>query len=113
MNKQFNGRDFQLWDYRVSHGQLLIRSPKSPAENTNVDIVFVGVDYIDSPRHLSGLRLEEPTDSEVAVVSERLGRTVDRKAIFILVAQGMRHIVVAVAVKVAESDMDIFDSPLR
>jgi LmbE family N-acetylglucosaminyl deacetylase len=36
-------RDFKLWDYRVSHAQLLLRSPMSPDRGTNVDVQFWGV----------------------------------------------------------------------
>ena len=28
MIKKFGDRNFQFWHYRVSHGELLIRSPK-------------------------------------------------------------------------------------
>ena len=111
MNKQFNGRDFQFWEYRVSHGQLLIRSPKSPTQDVNVDLVFAGVEYAALPRHLLELKIEDATELDVSVVAERLGRPVKKNTITILIAQGTRHIVVAAAVKVAESNMDIFDSP--
>jgi hypothetical protein len=35
-------RSFQVWAYSVSHGQLLIRSPKSEATPENIDLAFVG-----------------------------------------------------------------------
>jgi hypothetical protein len=111
MNKQFNGLVFQLWEYRVSHGQMLVRSPKSPTQQTNVDIVFVGVEYVDLPRYLRELEIEEPTEADIAFAEDRLGKPVDAKAITVLRAKGKHHIVVAAAVKVTESDMDIFESP--
>lgn len=35
----FPDRRFQLWEYWVGHGALLIRSPKGPRAETNVDFV--------------------------------------------------------------------------
>lgn len=33
------GRNFQLWQYHVSHGSLLIRSPAAPGVEKSVDII--------------------------------------------------------------------------
>jgi hypothetical protein len=46
MSVSYLSRRFQLWEYRVSHGSLLVRSPKGPDATTNVDLVFDGVEYI-------------------------------------------------------------------
>lgn len=50
-------RRFQLWEYRVSHGSLLIRSPRGVGFSQNVDFVFVGVEYLAVPRVFRGLAL--------------------------------------------------------
>ena len=113
LNKQFNGLVFQLWEYRVSHGQMLVRSPKSPTQEVNVDIAFAGVEYVDLPRYLRELEIDGPTEADVAFAVERLGKPVEAKAITVIKSNGKRHIVVAEAVKVTESDMDIFESPFR
>ena len=42
----FSGRTFQLWEYRVSHGSLLIRSPKGEDVAMNIDIICVGVERV-------------------------------------------------------------------
>jgi hypothetical protein len=39
-------RYFQLWEYQVSHGMLLLRSPRSPEHQTNLDVLFHGVEYV-------------------------------------------------------------------
>lgn len=44
-----SSRRFQLWEYRVSHGSLLIRSPRCPQERTNIDVIFDGAKYRLSP----------------------------------------------------------------
>ncbi len=113
MKKQFNGFVFQLWEYRVSHGQMLVRSPKSPTQDVNVDIVFAGVEYVDLPRYLRELEIDEPTEADIAFAVDRLGKPVEANAITVLTAKGKPHIVVAAALNVGESDMDIFESPFR
>ena len=39
------GREFQMWDYSVSHSRLLIRSPRNREYDVvdNVDIIFVSI----------------------------------------------------------------------
>ena len=59
---QFRGR-FQLWGYTVSHGQLLLRSPKSDERPTQIDVLFKNVGFIQLPIALDGLEihLSKPT----------------------------------------------------
>ena len=55
--KDLKNRNFQLWEYHVSHGSLLIRSPKRGEDTKNIDIVFAGVEYMALPRHLKSVEL--------------------------------------------------------
>lgn len=34
----YPNRRFQIWEYRISHGFLLIRSPRNASVETNADI---------------------------------------------------------------------------
>ncbi len=111
MKRMFAGLSFQFWEYRVSHGQLLVRSPKHAAAPRNVDLIFSGVEYVDLPRHLPQLELDDPRDDDVLRAGERLGKPVEDRCVFVLKCQGRRHIVVAAAVATVESDTEIFDSP--
>jgi hypothetical protein len=52
----------------VSHGSLLVRSPKGPDATTNVDLIFVGVEYICCPRMLRGVELVEATGLRVKML---------------------------------------------
>jgi hypothetical protein len=112
-------RTFKVWEYQVSHGQLLIRSPKSPETRTaseqvtNLDLVCHGVKYLAVPRAMKGLELAAPTDDEVARLASLLGGSVERGEVTVLVSQGRRHFVVASSVSVAENDWDIFESPFE
>lgn len=112
-------RTFKVWEYLVSHGQLLIRSPKAPAtgsspeRTTNVDLVCVGVEYMALPRALHGLVVREPTAAEVASVSALLGKPVDGRELRMLESEGRRFPVVATSLSISENDWDIFDSPFE
>lgn len=113
MKTTFDGRRFQFWQYRVSHGELLVRSPKDASHPRNVDLMFVGVEYVDLPRFLPDLEIDEPEEPDIARAQERVGKPVERQSVIVLMSQGRRHIVVAAAMKAVESDMDIFDSPFQ
>lgn len=105
-------RRFQLWEYRVSHGSLLVRSPRGPKAALNVDIVFVGVEYVAAPRLMHGIHLLPGEPDDVARVTRETERelgAVDR--VFVLSSAGHRHLVVAAGYRVEEHQRDIFDSP--
>ncbi len=106
------GRNFQFWEYRVSHGELLLRSPKTDEFPLNVDIVFADVRYVALPRFLPGLQIAEAPERDVARAEEHLGVAVDPRTVTVLESGGRRHLVVAAFRAVTESDMDIFGSPL-
>jgi hypothetical protein len=105
------GRKFQFWEYHVSHGELLVRSPRDSVNPRNVDIAFVDVRYVEMPRFLSDVELGEVTHDDVTRAGERLGTPVVDRNVFILRSGGRRYVVVAGAISISESDMDIFDSP--
>lgn len=73
--------------------------------------MFFGVEYLDLPRFLPDLEVDEPSDQDLAKAQERLGKAVERRSVFVLKTQGRNYLIVAAAVQVAESDMDMFDSP--
>ena len=39
-------RRFQLWSYRVSHSQLLLRSVRDAEHTSRIDVLFKGVDAL-------------------------------------------------------------------
>lgn len=112
---RFPGRSFQLWEYHVSHGMMLVRSPVRTGilGDTNIDIMFAGVEYVDLPRHLDNLSIADPDPPDLKVAQDRLGKAPKAANVFVLVSDNRRFIVVASVMKVAESDMDIFESPFK
>ena len=114
-----DNRDFKVWEYQISHGQLLIRSPKAPATDTspehqtNVDLVFLGVEYMCLPRVFRGLTLDQATTEEVRTLKTILGKAPEPGSVRMLVSGGKRFAVIAASVALSENDWDIFDSPFE
>lgn len=50
---------FQWWSYTVSHGQLLLRSPKSAERLTQVDVLFKDVAIVHLPTWIDRLEVLE------------------------------------------------------
>ena len=119
LTPQRSDRTFQVWEYQISHGQLLIRSPKAPATETspefltNIDLVCLGVEYMAIPRSLRGLELSVPTSDEVRGLEALLGKTIKPENIKILASEGKRFPVVASIFSLWENDWDIFESPFE
>ncbi len=106
-------RSFRLWDFRVSHGQLLLRSPKSKDLATNSDIAFVGVEYLELPTLLNDPTLDEAGDQDIGRAEVALGRAVPRDRVFVLKSGERRYVVVAAAMKSFENELDLFESSLE
>jgi hypothetical protein len=119
LTAQRSDRTFKVWEYQISHGQLLIRSPKVPATGTspelttNIDLVCLGVDYMAVPRILHGLELLPPNPDEVRYLEALLGRAIALETIKVLASGGKRFSVVASSFSLSENDWDIFESPFE
>ena len=113
MSEAFPNRRFQIWEYRVSHGSLLIRSPKGPDAATNVDLVFAGVEYISCPRMMRGLELVSARSVDAQRAAHEAGPLLATDEVFVLLSAGVRYLVVATSCHVSENTDDIFDSPFR
>ena len=111
MSVTYLNRKFQLWEYRVSHGSLLVRSPKGHDTTTNVDLVFDGVEYICCPRMLRGVELVAATAEDIQRVRQHVGEVREPDRLFVLVSDGARHFIVASSCRIDEHTADIFNSP--
>lgn len=107
-------RTFRVWDLRVSHDQLLLRSPKNESHPSNIDIIFVGVEYIGIPTMFRGLRIDAPTDDDCKAAEHALGASIAApNRVYVLENNGHRHIIVAAGMKMYENELDIFESSLE
>jgi hypothetical protein len=111
MSDLTKGRQFQLWEYHVSHGSLLIRSPAGPSLETSVDILCVGVEYICAPRHLGQITVCEASEAEVGRLEKILQKKLHPSRVWVLASLSERFLLVAVSLTVQEHRLDIFESP--
>jgi len=108
-----SGRQYRLWEFRVSHNQLLLRSPMREGEHRNHDLIFVGVDYLAMPTTLTGIEVHRAEDDDVRELESKLGRAVAPTNAYALVSGGRRHLLVAAAMQSIENELDIFESSLE
>ena len=106
-------RLFQIWDYNVSHSQMLLRSPVSPGEIRNIDIVFWGVAYLGIPSRFQGIEVCEATAEEMAAIHSTVGQKYVKPALYSLSTSGTQFFIAAVGYKVFENDLDLFESSLE
>ena len=59
-------RLFQLWRYTVSHSRLLLRSVKTEAAHSRIDLAFLNVDLVCLKATLNGVRIEEVHPSDIS-----------------------------------------------
>ena len=111
MIASYPSRRFQIWEYRVSHASLLIRSPKGDESVDNIDVVFVCVDYLAMPQLFDDLDVDRGCEDDRQALFATLG-AVDLERLFVLVSGGRRYPVVAVSCRVSQNSGDIFESPL-
>lgn len=52
-----SARTFTVWKYTVGHAMLLLRSVKSAVAQSRIDVLFVGVDRMEIPSTMDGLRI--------------------------------------------------------
>lgn len=106
-------RRFRIWDYNVSHNQMLLRSPKSPEVAKNIDIVFWGVEFVGIPTALDTVELAL-VEKDEKVIGEFLPvKTHEAANVYRLVSRERQYFVVAGGFKVLENELDIFDSSLE
>jgi hypothetical protein len=106
-----SARKFQLWEYWVSHSQLVLRSvgdlrcTPGTSEARNIDLSFVNVDYIELPTLMRDLEITDATMEECQRVGAVVEREVSPEEVFVIVSSGRRHLLVAGRLDVSENDM--------
>jgi len=113
MTQNYSARRFQLWEYKVSHGGLLIRSPRGTSNATSIDLIFDGVEWVSCPRLLRGVEIAEPSRDDLHRLEEVYGPVSLPNRLFVLSSEGRRHLVVASSLKIVEHANDIFESPFE
>jgi len=107
-------RRFQLWEYTVSHRQLLVRRTKSEKHSTRVDVLFKNVIRINLPTIIDGLRVREADEQTTAAILESLwteegAYTTEDKHVFRVDGRNVSGFVVAGFVGAAEDEGEYHD----
>jgi hypothetical protein len=105
-------REFKIWDYNVSHNQLLLRSPASPIVDHNIDIVFWRVRFLLIPSTFFGIEMDLAFKGDVDAIEQIAGKLPDPSGLYSLASGGRRFFVFAGGFKVLRNDLDIFVSTL-
>ena len=108
-----SSRTFRVWEYDVSHKQLLLRSPRDGTHSKNIDLVFVGVEYLDLPTSLHGVTIGTAVDTDVGRARDALGKPVGTNEVFVLESGRRRCLVVAASGRIEENDLDLFETSLE
>ncbi len=104
-------RRFQLWHYIVSHGHLLIRSCIANRATTNVDLWFTTVKYVEAPRHLGEIELDDAADQERDRLRTRTDTFYDKYQTTVIVSGANRFYIVSNTVWIEENQLEIFQTP--
>jgi len=108
-NFRYKGR-FQWWAYTVSHGQLLLRSTKSPERPTQVDILFKDVGAVCMPTAIVDPQVTEGGPQDVPGIHQLES---EGRRIFLIRGSGGQGYIVAGSAFSDEGDHDFHDpSPL-
>lgn len=100
-----SSRRFRVWDYGVSHGQLVLRSPGEEEGGPHLDLHFSGVEYLRLPTYLTGIRLVTAGAVELDEVAGALpAPRREGREIFVLSSEARRFVVVATELRIVETE---------
>jgi len=101
-------RPFQIWNYTVSHRQLLLRSTKSQERQTRVDVLFKGVAALGLPSAFRELEVRPATSVDIDEIGQPHCSRLSDGAVTLYVVRGGEFLgyVAAVGVFVHEDDAE-------
>jgi hypothetical protein len=106
-----SARTFQVWGATVSHDSVLLRSVKTEAEPTRIDILCKPVHAMKIRALMQGLRVREADSREAAGVAQDIGEELaDYHRVFVVESGDFRGYLVA-GVMVASEDLGEYYDP--
>ncbi len=112
-------RYFKFWEYIISHGSLLLRSPATNGYDTNIDVIVKGMEYISIPYSFDGIEIHEFHMSEIAGENTPLRkdrdcfRFPDVHRVYKIFSEGFEYRIIASMLAVSEHDRPIMYSPFK
>jgi len=106
-------RTFKMWDFYISHSQLLLRSPSTVTHPKNIDIIFKDVDYVELPTTLFGLDVVEAGLQDYRKAEQVMDGPVAAERVFAIETKGRRYLVVAGLMVIEENELMLRESSLE
>lgn len=109
MNIKYERR-FKLWFYTVSHAQAIYRCVKDDAHETQVDLLFKDVHFINTPTSLDGVEIIEADPNAAMAACGEHGIPGNRKArLFHLQGRGWSGYIIAGHFEHAQSKANFYE----
>ena len=103
-------RRFHIHLYWVSHGVLLLRSPKSNTEGTRVDILFQDVAWMALPSWLCGLEIAQSDGiGQPFQLPKSLREEAALRKTYRVTTEGTDHFIIAGGISISEDRGNCFD----
>jgi len=115
MNKEIfkSDRYFIVFDYLVSHGQLLIRSDKRKGGKENIDIIFFDTSFVQLFTMLFGITIRRVDKSKVAnYISLNKYLSEEENNLFEIKSGEEKYYIAASFVRVFENQLEFNETSL-
>jgi hypothetical protein len=89
-------REFRIHLYWMSHGILLLRSDRTEAHPTRVDILFQDIRWMCLPAWLTGIQIEQGQISDIPIpLTAEIKKEAHFMSVFRVTSQGVTHSLLA------------------
>jgi hypothetical protein len=107
-------RYFTVFDFMVSHGQLLLRSSKNDDNIKNIDVIFFGTRYIQLFTSLYGMcvRIVDRNKNQISYDSVNLLLNNDKSCLFEIETKHEKFYIASSYFKVYENDLEFDETSL-
>lgn len=112
----YPNRRFQLLFYQISHGELIIRSPKnvnSKADNYTIDVYFGDVIYLEIPKELNGIKFRRAHADDVIYIESKIKKEITEDNIVVIISGDKEYYIVASVISIIENDLSLFELPIH
>ena len=110
----FPDRIFQIWEYQVTHASMLIRSPKRKDDLENIDLIFSGVDYLNTSSIFRGLRVSRVDKERLSAIDNVPSRAFSTSSeLYLLETENSHHFISAVWCRLDQNTESMWYSPFQ
>lgn len=100
---------FNLYDFHISLKQLLIRGDKIVNDKLNIDIVFVGTEFLNCPTKFEGIKIF--ILSEQDIIENDMDNTSNHR-IFMIITQNKEYYIKAGNLRIYKNNLGFYESSI-